>query len=112
MSLMVKIGLFAGVAIGLSGCASAPPPLADCPAGYVRLDEGVCMPVAKQKPKEIDQRPIPYNPNKADNSPIRLPDGQLVPYKRRVPPATAMTGEKSTNPFAKTGAQAVPAGSD
>lgn len=106
---MVKIGLFAGVAIGFSGCASAPAPLVDCPAGYVRLDEGVCMPSAKQKPKEIDQRPIPYNPNKVDNSPIRMPDGQMVPYKRLAPPATAMAVETGTNPFAKTGAQAVPA---
>jgi hypothetical protein len=57
--------------------------------------------------KEVDNRPIPFRP-KADTSDIELPGGGTTPYSPpRSPPATAMTGEKDTNPFGKTGSQAV-----
>ena len=85
---------------------------------------------AKPAPKEVDNRPIPYNPQataapgapapapaapvdnrpipfrpNADTSPIELPGGGTTPYApSRPPPATAMTGEKDSNPFGKEGA--------
>ena len=57
--------------------------------------------------KEVDNRPIPFRP-KPDTSDIELPGGGTTPYSPpRSPPATAMTGEKDTNPFGRTGSQAV-----
>ena len=54
--------------------------------------------------KEVDNRPIPFRP-KADTSDIELPGGGTTPYApSRPPPATAMTGEKDSNPFGKEGA--------
>ena len=57
-----------------------------------------------------DNRPIPYDPNKRDTSPItnQPGDNRPIPISNGVPrpvPKTAMTGEKDSNPFSRSGAQ-------
>lgn len=106
---LVMVVLFTA---GLAACATEPPPPVECSVGYAPISPTNCAPLPKVRPKDVDNRPIPYDPKKIDNSPIKLPDGQKVPFEKRVPPSSAMTGEKSTNPFAKTGAQAAPTSSD
>ncbi len=95
---------------GLAGCATETP--IECAIGYVRTSATACAPLPKAGPKNVDNRPIPYDPKTVDNSPIKLPNGQKTPFEKRIPPSSAMTSEKSTNPFAKTGAQAAPASSN
>jgi hypothetical protein len=104
--VLVVASLFLVVSFG--GCATQTPMPPECPSGYERVSLTDCAPIRKAKLRDVDNRPIPYDPRKIDNSPIRLPDGQTVPYTQRVPPSSAMTGEKGTNPLSKTGAQAVP----
>ena len=104
---LIKFVVIGSLIACVSGCATAP--ALECPIGLISVEAGACMKPLSRRPTNQDNRPIPFDPKKVDNSPIRLPDGTVLPFSKAVVHGSAMTGEKDTNPLSKPGVQAIPA---